>query len=272
MQLRPYQKEGIKFIKAHKVCLLADDMGLGKTAQAVNVVKDLNLQKILVVPPATMKIHWARKFNAWGMNNLSCTIVWKKTQKISNVNIIIVNYALVISKKIFNQLKRMEFDIIICDESHYLKTRGTKRTAALIGRGGLRKRSDRFLALTGTPILNRPIELFPMIKWFFKDLFHPYTDYMRFAYQYCGAYLGEYGFVDTGSSNEEDLHEKLKTFMLRRRIEDVLDELPDTIIQKVELPLDKKIQAIIEEEKRMTEEKSTTDLVKKSPGQPWIRV
>src|SRR5208282_2657207 len=84
--------------------------------------------------------------------------------------------------------------------------------------------ADRRLFLTGTPIVNRPKELWPIIfslcPTFEKDFF-------AYAKKYCGAVHNGFGWDFNGASNLEDLQERLRAlFMVRRLKKDVLKELP----------------------------------------------
>ena len=164
-KLMPFQEEGVEFLKAHKHALLADDMGLGKTAQAIVAANELKANKILVICPASVKIHWMHEFRKWTDKPYALQIINKKSDKIYfNTRITIINYDLVISKGIYNQLIHQEFGVGICDEAHYLKNLTAKRTKAILGKKGILTHCFCKWMLTGTPILNRPIELFPILR------------------------------------------------------------------------------------------------------------
>ncbi len=98
------------------------------------------------------------------------------------------------------------------------------------------------MALTGTPFLNRPIEIYPLLKW----LDTPWaTKEASFGIRYCGGYAREF----KGATNIPELREKLKSVMLRRLKADVLTELPPKSRQVIELEMGAAGKAAIAEEK-----------------------
>jgi SWI/SNF-related matrix-associated actin-dependent regulator 1 of chromatin subfamily A len=95
-------------------------------------------------------------------------------------------------------------------------------------------KAKRRLFLTGTPILNRPKEIWSLISSLDPVT---YNSYYRFAYRYCGAHKGRFGFDDTGATNLDELQNKLRsTIMVRRLKVDVLKDLPAKRRQIIEFP------------------------------------
>lgn len=234
LQYFPFQLEGIKFLSARKSALLADTMGLGKTAQAIGAIKELGANKVLVVCPASIKYNWKHELKLWGLGHYTVQVVEGRYADIDrSVNVVIINYDLIHSPKIYNQLLDNTFSVGIFDESHYLKGRHTKRTKAVLLRGGIASRCVYKWFMTGTPVLNRPIELFPMLKACCPKVMYPFTSYSTYAKRYCGAYFDGYQTWDRGASNIDELAKKLKDsdFMLRRLKEEVLTELPSKQFQ-----------------------------------------
>lgn len=110
---------------------------------------------------------------------------------------------------------------------HYLKNKGAQRTKAILGKGpkapGLSK-IPQIVALTGTPIINRPVEIYPVAKMLSP---HELPPFMTFAQRYCGAKHNGFGWDFTGATNTGELHELLtSTIMIRRTKDEVLPELP----------------------------------------------
>jgi len=88
--------------------------------------------------------------------------------------------------------------------------------------------------LTGTPILNRPKEI-----WSIANALDPATfaNYWRFAGRYCGGHKGRFGYDDSGATNLDELQEVLRSkFMVRRLKKDVLTDLPAKRRQVIEFP------------------------------------
>lgn len=210
--------------------LLAHEMGLGKTIIAIELINRLKLKKILIVCKASIKTNWQRKidlcldepwaYRTYQVNRRVDVIPW-------DTDITIINYELLTHSHIFYQLKKMKFDLMICDEAHYLKNMDTKRTQAILAKGGLVFNCDRSLMMTGTPVLNRPAELYPMLKVLAPAVIAPYTDHDAYAKRYCDGWYDAYGLNAKGASNTEELNRKLREhYMIRRTWKDVEIQLP----------------------------------------------
>lgn len=110
-------------------------------------------------------------------------------------------------------------------------------------------KAKRKIFLSGTPILNRPKELFTIAKACAPQRF---SNYWSYATRYCGGHRGRFGFDDTGATNLDELQEILRTeFMVRRLKADVLKELPAKIRQVVEFPANGASAAIKHEQATM---------------------
>ena len=239
----PYQKAGIAFGLAHPNVLLGDDMGLGKTAQAIGIINaDESLRRILVICPASLTRNWVREFGFFASRNLTIGIA--TTKNVPGTNVVICTYD-VFSRKspAMTELLAVEWDALIIDECHYLKSRDTARTINILGGRtkdgkdvtGLRV-SRRRIYLTGTPLPNRPVELWPIVHSLSPKEF---PDFYQFAKRYCAAVTNGYGLDTSGSSRLDELQDKLRaSIMVRRLKKDVLTELPAKRRQVVELPAD----------------------------------
>jgi len=117
------------------------------------------------------------------------------------------------------------------DEAHYIKTAGADRTRAT---RKLCKGVPHVLALTGTPILNRPVEGWNIFHLLNPKVFNNWRDYVV---RYCGGYKDKWGHWHTGmATNQQELHDKLRaTIMIRRLKSQVLPQLPDKVRETVEL-------------------------------------
>lgn len=234
-----YQKAGITYAKTRKGTLIADEMGLGKTIQAIGIINaDENLKKVLIVCPASLKINWKRELEKWLVRSLTIRIVDTKDTEIT-ADISIVNYDILKKLEFLNEV---EFDLLVADECHYIKSCKAQRTKALLALKGKKK-----VFLTGTPVMNRPIELVEPLKALGVNL-----DFWAFAKKYCNARKTRFGWDMKGASNLGELQEFLRsTCMIRRMKKDVLTELPDKIHQIIELPKNGATRLLAAEEKYM---------------------
>lgn len=246
LNYRPFQKAGINFALENQNTLIGDDMGLGKTIQAIGVINsDINIQKILVICPASLKLNWKIEIEKWQTRNLSIQI---GNGIFPNSNIIILNYDIL--HKFKKEIDLVKWDLLIVDECHYAKNPKSRRTKMLIGHKKEEIepiKANKKIFMTGTPIVNRPIELWPIVSFLNPKIFNSFWD---FAKRYCNAKQDKYGWNLSGASNLDELQNKLRSsIMIRRLKKDVLKELPAKIRQIVTLPSNGCSSAIKEEQK-----------------------
>ena len=230
--LYPFQKEGLSFLEQKKGrALIGDEMGLGKTLQAIAYLKLYTEDyPVVIIVPATLKINWQRELKKW-IDRDSYIVNGTKDEVYFEEKTIIINYDIV--GKHLNNLKKLKPKIIILDESHRIKNPQAKRTKAIIN---LCRKTDKIIALTGTAILNRPIEIFTTLNILCPDV---YDNYYRFGHRYCDPKHNGFGNTFNGATNMEELHGVLKKYiMIRRKKMDVLKELPEKHKSTTILPID----------------------------------
>lgn len=216
-----FQREGVAFLnKVNGRGLIASEMGTGKTLQTIAWLQlHYNKRPVLVICPATLKLVWQNEFKKW--TNIKTQVIDMKTSfALQNYQVFIINYDIVAKR--FQEIIDLKFQVLILDECHYLKNRKTQRTKVILA---ISKKIKHIIALTGTPILNRPVEIFNIL-----NLLDPitYGNYWYFAKKYCNAKQTKWGWDVSGASNIDELAEKLKkTIMIRHLKQDVLKDLPE---------------------------------------------
>ena len=232
----PYQRAGILYASARPCTLLADEMGLGKTIQAVGVANaDAAVRRVLIICPASLRLNWQREWEKWDTKGLSVGIA--DSQGLPESDVVIVNYD--ITWKLAAALRGREWDMLIMDEGHYLKNPKAQRTVAVLGGKHGKTAHDpitarRRLALTGTPLVNRPAEGWTLFRALAPAEFPDWRQYMR---RYADAHKTRFGWDVSGAANLGELQDKLRgAIMIRRRKADVLAELPPKRRQVIELP------------------------------------
>jgi SNF2 family DNA or RNA helicase len=245
-ELFEYQNAGVDEMMFRRNVLLADEQGLGKTLQVITYASIIpQLTKTIIICPASLKLNWAREFKKWADMD-TFVVRTGKDRFPKDASTIIVNYDLLKSKIINDQLIDFRATLLVCDEAHYLKNAKTQRTKAV---GKLARVVPKKIFLTGTPLLNRPVELYPLIKMLAPHALTPYQDYRNYAYRFCNAYNSRWGLDVSGNSNVEELGVRLRaTCMVRRLKKDVMKQLPDKTIQLIPFELCKKTEKIIERE------------------------
>ena len=238
--LYQFQKDGINFgIERKGRILLADEMGVGKSIQAIGIsLLYKENWPVLIICPSSLKLVWRDEILKWipDINNDKINIQIFKSSKDQFKNgekFYIMSYDLTI--KLEQKIIDKKFNFIIADEAHYLKSPDAKRTKCLIP---IIQKSKRVLLLTGTPILSRPVELYPLLTMLRPDLFH---NFKIFGNRYCNPKKSFFGTDWTGSSCAKELNFILKNIMIRRLKKDVMSQLPPKKRQKIEIQTDPKI-------------------------------
>ena len=197
----PFQLESIaSLVQAPGSILLADEMGLGKTISVIGAINTLvmhndnnnnNFAKVLIVCPKSVMPSWQYELNTWLVtprrddnndNGWTIHLVTAKDElpainnKTANANarhVLLMNYD--ICEKFRPALDNdvatttRPFDLVVCDEAHYLKNPTAQRTRAILGdheKNGKHRRplaTQRLWFLTGSPILNNPAELYTLL-------------------------------------------------------------------------------------------------------------
>lgn len=257
VELYPYQRDAFGRFLERGNLLLAFDTGLGKTATAIAAAEELlelrEIRKALLVVPANLKLQWARslaKFTDLPTTEIRvkdetitipspewCVIIdgtpgqrerQYKRARYDSVEYVITGYDQVVSD--YRRIKQLGAEFVVLDEASAIKTPGTKRTGAV-------KRHLKVpyrLALTATPIENRPEEVYSIMQWVDETVLgrHDYFDKAYINRNPWGA-VESYKHLDT-------LHEKLAVAMVRKtRLDpEVSPYMPDVNTGVWHVPMD----------------------------------
>jgi SWI/SNF-related matrix-associated actin-dependent regulator 1 of chromatin subfamily A len=261
--LFPYQVVGADFLAQRTFALLADEMGLGKSAQAIRACDLLFARRILVLCPAIARVNWTREFERFSLYGLPAWCLFTRTDRTSNQpGITVCSYDLLTEPDIAANLGAVPWDVMICDESHYLKTLTTKRTKAVLGKHGLLKKAARVWLLSGTPMTNHPGDLWPLL---YVSNTTP-LKYEEFTAKFCTGRGTPFGWKITGANHAAipELKALLAKIMLRRRKTEVLKDLPPITFSAVTVeagPVDLEI-SMFELWKRAGGDEKLMDIIK----------
>ena len=253
-ELRPYQKDGFDFL-CHLTHIklggiLADDMGLGKTLQALAWLAWLkerntkNPKPSLVICPASVLHNWRREANRF-TPNLKVLVLESGAarhnlrKQIPQHDLIVTNYALL--RRDLEELQKFAFRAAILDEAQFIKNPGAQVTQSV-----KQLKSEYRLALTGTPLENRLLDL-----WSIVDFIQP--GYLGNQEQFAETYEpraqagDEMAPVEQPARSEKTesiqriarkrLSARLRPLLLRRLKKHVAKDLPDRIEQRRDCPL-----------------------------------
>ncbi len=232
-----FQKTAIDFMIKRPNVLLSEPTGIGKTIEIIGLINNSSFKKILVVCPNSLKLNWKRELKKWLVNNYSISVI--SSTCFEEADIMIINYEILY--KYVNELTK-EWDLLVCDESHKLKNGNTRTYKSL---KSLAKKTKKKVFATGTPVLNKPAELWTSIEQLDRYLFPSKWSFLQ---TYCDAKQTYWGWDFSGASNLEELQYKLRSSIMMRREKHQLLDLPPKIVQIVNLIGDD-LEDIVEQEK-----------------------
>ena len=231
----------------------------------------------MIIVPASLKLNWQRECERWLTRQFLIQVVGSKDRILAvDKTLIIINYDILTK---FPVLKEKEWDLLVVDECHKIKNPKSQRGAFIYGQYNKVTPEDsipelkakRKLFLTGTPIVNRPAELFPIIKYLDPERWGRKWGY--FMSRYCNMNHTRWG-TDVSGANVDRLPELQQilrqSIMVRRLKEDVLKELPPKTRQVIEMEPDShtkqfilaELEAQAECDERYEELKAEVELAK----------
>lgn len=215
--LRAYQTAAVeRMLSLSGNILLADEPGLGKTPTTIEYINRTRPEKVIIICPASLRLNWRAELRRW------------------------LRYSPSVSVMSYEEMTKRPVDpvpdaerLIIFDEAHYLKNPQAKRTKA-----ALKLKRDKIIFLTGTPVVNRPIDLYPILVLCGTKLSRT-----KYGEYFCAGKLVQIGWRPcrfvwdfSGASHIEELNAALReNCMIRRTKAEVLTELPAKIRQVIEI-------------------------------------
>lgn len=240
-----YQMEGIKYGLLHDKWLLLDAPGLGKSLQMLYLAEELkdrdNIEHCLIVCGInTLKANWKKEIAMHSM--LSGRILGERFTKKGKLKIgsvqdrieelnnpiddffVITNVETLRNNDIITAILKgpNKFDMIVVDELHTCKSPTSQQ-----GKNLLKLRAKYQIGLTGTLLLNNPVDAYVPLKWIGAEN----STYTNFKYYYCN-YSGPFNNIFTGYKHIDVLKDMIDEISLRRT-KDILNLPPKTVINEI---------------------------------------
>lgn len=240
-----HQLEGFKYGLTNDKWLLGDEQGLGKTKQVIDIAVAKKLQKgythcLIICGVNGLKWNWQEEIKMH--SDESGYILGQRQTKSGKIKVgissdklhdlkhldkipdyfLITNIETLRNTDINSQLiklcKQNKIQMIAADEIHKMKNPTSQQ-----GKAFLKLQAQTMVAMTGTPLMNYPLDLYIILRWLGYET-HAFGAFKR---HYCN-FGGFGGYEIIGYKNLEELQEKIAEIMLRRLKDDVLD-LPEKI-------------------------------------------
>ena len=234
----PFQAAGIKWLYDWDNALLADEMGLGKTMQAIIAARLLwragTVNQILVVCPKTLIPTWQTEIRKWWPQVGSSVMLAGSDRQFflrlgtPNVIIKIINYASLAREAEWLKEQRFSHDLVIIDEAQRIKSTKAKTSKAVKA-----LKAHKRWALTGTPLENKVEDVISIFDFVRPGLFRDEQG------EWSRGYMAAYADLRFAESQEvKNIPSMIRPYMLRRRADEVMPELPDKSEQDIEVELD----------------------------------
>ena len=256
LKLMPFQEIGSTAMARSKRTMLVWEPGAGKTPTAVRAAMKADAERVLVFAPPIAVSVWRTHFEDWSdyvdIRVLDALTAAKPYDFMRGEGVRIMPYSRItkVGAGAIEAAMRYEFDVVIIDEGHYLKNPEAQRTRAVYGKridlvGSPLARAKHIWVLTGTPLLNHAAEFWTHLHALRPDLIilpqlgpKP-MDYDLFVDRFCVVRQFAYGAIKIiGSKNTHELSERVKPLIDRKRIKDVILDLPELRIVEHALPAD----------------------------------
>lgn len=232
-RMAPKQRAAVDFMANEPHAILADGMGAGKTVESISTVYEYLIRdtehpdrtfgqpRVLVICLNGATGHWQREIKKWCGDESSVITGGpdkRKKELAESEPWTIINWEKL--PLMVDELSKVPWDAVIADEAHFAKNPKSKRTRAL-----WKCKAPVQLAVTGTPIMNNPGELWALLKWLFPE---QYTSYWAFFYKFCEFYEGARNRkIITGVKNADALRFELARCLVRRGKRDIHPDMPE---------------------------------------------
>jgi SWI/SNF-related matrix-associated actin-dependent regulator 1 of chromatin subfamily A len=223
--LRPFdfQENAVAHALTRSRSYLALDPGLGKTICAALLHLKLERQSMVYVCPPFLMGNVSDEFKKWCPNIKISRMDGGEYDALADL--VLVADSILARPENVKAVKALgaKSYVLIVDEAHRFKALKAKRTKALFF---CSLAFHKVVFMSGTPMPNRPIELWPVLRYAAHDIIHQ-RNYVGYGIKYCAGWKSNWGWDFSGASNFKELAANLKKdFMLRIRKSEVLKELP----------------------------------------------
>lgn len=224
----PHQIEGVRFLRERAAAALFDEQGLGKSKQLIDAisdeVRDGGIDAAVIICPNTLKTTWGQEIERHSRHRYAVFGAGKRARREGfrslRATFYVINYEAVAAELVsLRALLRFRRCALVLDESHRVKTPAAKVTRAV---HALRREAAKKIIMTGTPVANKPEDLWSQL-FFLDDGLSAGATFEEFKARYLSA--------TGGYVRLEELRERLSVLALRRKKEGTIDLPPKTFVR-----------------------------------------
>lgn len=246
MTLYPFQQEGVaqqlKFLRENEshACYNASTVGTGKTLMTLEVLKHLDTKSQLIICPRIARFTWEEEIAKWCENG-SIVHIYSEEDLPTHLDFQFPRYYIttydLARKNLYNRLKYIQFDALVIDEAHKIKTTDSRQSKAIL--------QDYFynaqykIFLSGTPCTKNIVDMYAPLS---RILPKEFPDFDQFVNEYSNIKITPYGTEYFGIKNADKLQNILRSkCLIRYKAEEVVKDLPKVTHQTIYLPQELKL-------------------------------
>ena len=220
-------------------------MGLGKTVEAIMTMRELDIDSGLIVLPKIVGPQWRSQIVRWWPERAQDVVLYDNNNvKVQKGDIVIINYEKLLNETTLNKLRMFQWDIVVADEAHRIKSPKSQRTLALKAIP-----SQLRVALTGTPILNKPDDLWSILH--FLDWRYSGISYWNFVNYFCEVQEGFWGRKIVGLTKAPSRIAVLNTLLERVSVYNPLEVAQGKTREVVKLEMTPKQRKLYKDMKNL---------------------
>jgi SNF2 family DNA or RNA helicase len=229
--LRPAQTQAVEWamrsLRMHEGIFILDDIGLGKSLESLAILDTFSAYPAVVVCPSSLKYNWQAEIGKRLPSLRVAILEGRRNRELPKAEVLVVNYE-ILADNLRLLLSRKHYGVIF-DEFHNVRNMKTKKARAALK---LANESPYRMGLTGTPVVNRPAELWAQLyilnrHWCEREeYFNAYCGPTQIS-RYDSRFGVRYVTVYNGATNLDDLRERIKPFSIRRLKSEVMKDLKE---------------------------------------------
>jgi SNF2 family DNA or RNA helicase len=236
-KLDQYQWDAVSWFLRNQRTILGDERGVGKSYPAIVAAEMSEVRgQRLIVCPAYLMPNWMSYLEEFGITNYAAvmgTPRQKRTALLSGAEWMLCSYAIIALKQYSSTVRSIPWTHVIYDEAHRLRGRNSESTKTAYA---LSKEAEYSWFLTGNPVVSNPGDIYPLLHMCDSR----FSSYWRFVREWCVVVDTLWGEQVKGllPGKKEAFEDMCAPYLLRRRLKDVMPEIPPVIetMITVEMP------------------------------------
>lgn len=243
--LKEYQKHDVLSMLQIGNTLNRNPMGLGKTVETIRALREANARSICIVAPKIVCPQWRDQIAVWWPERAQDVVILSgATSPVKRGSIVVTNYEKFLNENILNKCRVFSWDALVVDEAHRIKNMNSQRTKAVNSIPAKWK-----IALTGTPILNKPNDLWSILH--FLDWRYSGISYWNFVNYFCEVHEGFWGQEIRGLTQDPNRVDTLNKLLSYVSVYNTLNVTQGKTTEVVKLPMSVKQRKLYKDMKAL---------------------